>query len=65
MQDLSRKMEASFRHILRKANSMADGLPKEGVLNILSYCIILISFCFSLYLGGCSVCSFFFWWNKI
>ena len=31
VQDISKKMGASFHHILREANSMADGLEREGV----------------------------------
>ena len=31
VQDISKKIGASFRHILREANSMADGLSREGL----------------------------------
>ena len=31
VQELSRQLGASFHHILKEANSMADGLAREGV----------------------------------
>ena len=31
VQDISKKMGASLSHILREANSMADGLAREGI----------------------------------
>ena len=31
VQGISKKIGASFRHILREANSMADGLAREGL----------------------------------
>lgn len=63
VQDIFRKMGASFHHILREANSRADGLARKGVSqpSILFDVQILLVFWFSLYFGGCFVCTLFFW----
>lgn len=34
VQDISNQLAASFHHILREANDMADGLAKEVVIRV-------------------------------
>lgn len=37
VQDISSQLGASFKHFLREANDMADGLAREGVLPLNIY----------------------------